>query len=318
MEELKPIPDEDLEAFFDLFNDEGLARNAGTVPYPIDLGWARDRLISRREKELEGEMKDRGYYEDGQLVGSAGYFLRGDDLEIGYSIHRNARGRGLATKLARLVIEMARRDRKNGVLVANYFTDNPASGRVLEKLGFVKAGIGVATSSAREGEIESQRTELRGDVALFAPVEGDFPALYAFQNDEEAQYQAGGGRVFASLEDYVDHMQTALDGGADIQTILYEGHVAGYLATFDRLGNREVSYWIGRAYWNKGIATRALKLWLETTSLPDAGLYARVMKDHPASARVLEKCGFARVGEDRFHSDIRGGDVEEYLYRLDK
>ncbi|NVJ97051.1 MAG: GNAT N-acetyltransferase [Alphaproteobacteria bacterium] len=315
--EIKPIPDSDISAFHDLLNDEGLARNAGTVPHPVDLDWTRERLHTRREEEAKGTMKDRGFYEEGTLVGSGGYFYRGDDLEIGYSIHRDHRGRGLATRVARLIIDMARADRLSGPLVANYFTDNPASGRVLEKVGFRKNGMGSGTSMAREGDIESQRMELHGDIFLADPIEADYPFLFDYQNDTQAQYQAGGGTPFESLEDYTDHLQTALANGAGIQSILHEGTVTGYLATFDRLGHREISYWIGRPYWNRGIATQALALWLLDNDLPDEGLYARVMKDHPASARVLEKCGFVRVGEDRFHSDVRGGDVDEYLYRID-
>ncbi|NVJ68766.1 MAG: GNAT family N-acetyltransferase [Alphaproteobacteria bacterium] len=316
--EIKPVPDDDLEAFHDLFNEEALARNAGTVPYPSTLEWARERLQTRRSGEAEGQLKDRGFFEDGRLVACAGYFFRGDELEIGYSVHRNERGRGLATKVARMVVQMVREDRHIGPIIANYFTDNPASGRVLEKLGFVKAGLGTGSSMAREGEIESQRMELRGDVCLASPVDADYPVLFAHQDDAEARWKAGAGRVYESVEHYKSFQEKAMENGAVRMTILHEGHVAGYIASFDRLGNREVSYWLGRDYWGKGIATRALEQFLQYLSLPEEGLYARVMKDHPASARVLEKAGFEPVGEDSFQSDIRGGVIEEYVYRYAK
>lgn len=313
---VRSVPDTDIDAYFDLFNDEGLARNAGTVPHPIDVDWARDRLRTRREGEAAGDMKDRGFYENGRLVATGGYFFRGEDLEIGYSVHRNERGRGLATEVAHLIVNMVREDRHSGPIVANYFTDNPASGRVLEKLGFRKAGLGTGTSMARKGAIESQRTELRGDIALVSPQDTDYALLFDFQNDEEAQYQAGGGSLFDTVDAYAAHLKTATKKGAELLVILREGHAVGYLASFDRLGQREVSYWIGRAFWGQGIATQALALWLLDAAVPDDGLYARVMKDHPASARVLEKCGFEQVGEDRFHSDVRGEEVEELLYRF--
>lgn len=312
----RPVPDKDIDAYFDLFNDEGLARNAGTVPYPIDMDWARDRLHTRREGEAAGSMKDRGFYESGRLVATGGYFFRGDDLEIGYSVHRNERGRGLATEIAHMIVNMVREDRHACPIVANYFTDNPASGRVLEKLGFIKAGLGTGTSMARDGDIESQRTELRGDIALVPPQDADYALLFDFQNDEEAQYQAGGGSLFDTVETYAAHLKAAAKKGAELLVILREGHAVGYLASFDRFSHREISYWIGRAYWGQGIATQAMALWLQDVAVPDDGLFARVMKDHPASARVLEKCGFERVGEDRFHSDIRGEQVEELLYRF--
>jgi len=307
----------DLDAYFDLFNDHGLARNAGTVPYPIDMDWARERLATRLEAEANGEMKDRGFFEDGQYVGNGGYFFRNGELEIGYSVHRNARGRGLATKMARMIVAMAREDRLTGPIVANHFTDNPASGRVLEKLGFVKAGLGTGTSMAREGEIESQRMELRGDVCVVLPKASDYPVLFEQHQDKEAQWQAAGGRVFSCMEDFQAFHEKALVKGAAIKTILHEGAVAGYLAMFEREGVTEVSYWLGRAHWGGGIATAALAEFLDQMGTRKSALCARVAKDHPASSRVLEKCGFARVGEDSYHSDIRGAVVEEYLYRLD-
>ncbi|WP_286830408.1 MULTISPECIES: GNAT family N-acetyltransferase [Kordiimonas] len=317
MLEMKPLTDADLEAYFDLFNDPGLARNAGTVPHPIDLAWARERMASRLEGEAKGEMKDRGFFDDGQYVGNGGYFFRDGELEIGYSVHRNARGRGLATRMARMIVAMAREDRLAGPIVANYFTDNPASGRVLEKLGFVKVGLETGTSMAREGDIESQRTELRGDVHLADPAASDYPILFEQHQDKEAQWQAAGGRVFDSVEAYQLFHENSLAAGATIKTILWEGNVAGYLAMFKRDGVPEVSYWLGRAHWGGGIATKALAEFLDQMGTRNCALCARVAKDHPASGRVLEKCGFKRVGEDSYHSDIRGVAVEEYLYRLD-
>ena len=46
-------------------------------------------------------------------------------------------------------------------------------------------------------------------------------------------------------------------------------------------------------------------------------LYARAAKDNIGSLRVLEKCGFTRIGEGRGFSDARGEEVEEFLLRLD-
>ncbi len=316
MLEMKLLTDADLNAYFDLFNDEGLARNAGTVPHPIDMDWARDRMGSRCVAEANGEMKDRGFFEDGHYVGNGGYFFRDGELEIGYSVHRDARGRGLATKMARMIVAMVREDRLAGPIIANYFTDNPASGRVLEKLGFVKAGLGTGTSMARDGEIESQRMELRGDVCVVEPKDPDYPILFAQHQDKDAQWQAAGGRVFDRVEDFIAHRKSAQAAGATVRTILHEGRVAGYVAAFDRNGVCEVSYWLGRAHWAQGVATKALAEFLDQMGTRKSALCARVAKDHPASYRVLEKCGFKRVGEESYHSDLRGTVVEEFLYRL--
>ena len=94
------------------------------------------------------------------------------------------------------------------------------------------------------------------------------------------------------------------------------GSVAGHIASFDLERRREVTYWIGRQYWSQGIATRALKEFLtriETTR----PLYARAASDNAGSIRVLEKCGFTRVGVDRGFAHGRNEETEEVIFRLD-
>ena len=98
------------------------------------------------------------------------------------------------------------------------------------------------------------------------------------------------------------------------KTILLDGRVAGHIARFERFGKPEVSYWIGRAFWGRGVATRALSEFLGL--LDERPLYARVAKDNVPSIRVLEKCGFAMAGEDRGFANARGQEVEELVFEL--
>ena len=66
--------------------------------------------------------------------------------------------------------------------------------------------------------------------------------------------------------------------------------------SFEKSGEREVGYWIGREYWGKGVATRAVSTFLG--HVKTRPLYAHVAKDNIASIRVLEKCGFKISGEE--------------------
>ena len=101
-----------------------------------------------------------------------------------------------------------------------------------------------------------------------------------------------------------------------IQTILFDGQVAGSVLSYvDEDGQREVSYWIGKAYWGKGVATGALVAFLDHIKVRP--LYARAATDNLGSLRVLEKCGFTRIGEGRGFSNARGEEVEEFPLRLD-
>ena len=218
--EYKSIPDVDLDAYFDLLNDKSLAVTAGSVPHPITRAWAKERLQNRRAEEAAGTMADRGFYENGELVGATGYFYREQGLQIGYSIHRDHRGRGLATVAAKLAVQMARDHRRTGVIGADYFQDNPASGRVLEKAGFVRVGSSVGTSAAREGDIPSYLMELTSDIALSAVRTSDYAPLFVHQNDPKAQHQAGGGKAYTDEAAYSAHLKNVAANGSLFRTIL--------------------------------------------------------------------------------------------------
>jgi RimJ/RimL family protein N-acetyltransferase len=77
----------------------------------------------------------------------------------------------------------------------------------------------------------------------------------------------------------------------------------------------EVSYWLGRPFWGRGIATRALRLFLSEVAIRP--LFGRAAADNAGSIRVLEHCGFVRSGEDHGWSDALGRTVPEVILRLD-
>ena len=104
------------------------------------------------------------------------------------------------------------------------------------------------------------------------------------------------------------------DESVFIKTILFQGEVAGNIVCFEQLGEREVGYWLGRDYWGRGIATQALTDFLDLINTRP--LYAHVAKHNIASKRVLEKCGFHVVAEDKFFSKIFGDEIEEYILIL--
>ena len=101
---------------------------------------------------------------------------------------------------------------------------------------------------------------------------------------------------------------------ADGATIVCDGVVAGYVVSFERDGQPEVSYWIGKEHWGKGIATRSLAIFLREQPLRP--LQARVATDNAASIRVLEKCGFTVIGEDRYFANARGEEIDELILEL--
>ena len=99
------------------------------------------------------------------------------------------------------------------------------------------------------------------------------------------------------------------------RVIEIDGRVVGHIASFDLEGHREVTYWIGREDWGRGIATRALQEFLQLEATRP--LYGRAASDNAASIRVLGKCGFLLVGEGRGFAHGRNEETDEVVLRLD-
>jgi RimJ/RimL family protein N-acetyltransferase len=94
-----------------------------------------------------------------------------------------------------------------------------------------------------------------------------------------------------------------------------DGTVAGTIGCFRMDDQLEVTYWVGRTHWGKGIASSALQLLL--TDIAERPVYARAASDNVGSLRVLEKAGFRRVGVDRGFAPGRGEEIEETILCLD-
>jgi RimJ/RimL family protein N-acetyltransferase len=99
------------------------------------------------------------------------------------------------------------------------------------------------------------------------------------------------------------------------RAIVVDREVAGTIGSWGEPGEREITYWIGRSYWGKGIATCALNAFLTVDS--SRPLHARIASDNVASQRVLEKCGFRVIGTDRGFAEARAREIEEVVLRLD-
>jgi RimJ/RimL family protein N-acetyltransferase len=154
---------------------------------------------------------------------------------------------------------------------------------------------------------------MTNDVQLRDVIETDLPIFFEQQLDPEATQMAGFPT--RNREAFMAHWSKIIaDDSILLQTILFHGEVAGNIVCFTQLGEREVGYWLGKEYWSKGIATKALEEFLK--QIETRPLYAHVAKHNIGSRRVLEKCGFTVSGEDRFFSEIFGKNIDEYILTL--
>lgn len=97
--------------------------------------------------------------------------------------------------------------------------------------------------------------------------------------------------------------------------VVWDDEVVGNIVVFDVGENRAVGYWLGNAYWGKGIATSALNELLQREL--QRPLFAYVAAHNVASRRVLEKCGFVTLGGVSTPEGFSPLDGEELLMRLD-
>ena len=138
---LRPGWAEDAPALFEGIADEAIVRNLASAPWPYRLSDAEAFLATERDPAEPAMLIFRRTEAEPQLVGTIGFGRRPDgEIEFGYWIARPFWGRGYATEAGRAVLDFARETLRLRRLEAGHFLDNPASGRVLEKLGFRPTG----------------------------------------------------------------------------------------------------------------------------------------------------------------------------------
>jgi RimJ/RimL family protein N-acetyltransferase len=151
---LRPGWVEDAPTLAAAIGDEAIARNLARVPFPYaveDAEW----FLSQPHPPLRPTflifLRDRA-----ELVGGIG--LHGEVTpELGYWIARKHQGRGIATEAGQAVVALADQSLRLSRLVASHALDNPASGRVLGKLGFQPTGRVDTLPSLARGELMDVR-----------------------------------------------------------------------------------------------------------------------------------------------------------------
>jgi len=141
--------------------------------------------------------------------------------------------------------------------------------------------------------------------------EEDLPVFFEHQSDPEAIRMA----VWPPRERdaFFEHWRRIMsDDDLIAKTIVSGDEVAGNIGSFERDGKRYVGYWLGREFWGRGLATKALA---ELVAELDRPVYAEVAATNVGSVRVLEKCGFQLVGSVT-EQDEAFGEIELLVMEL--
>ena len=100
-----------------------------------------------------------------------------------------------------------------------------------------------------------------------------------------------------------------------VRTIVSDGTVAGNIGSWPVNGQQSVGYWVGREYWGRGVATRALALLVDKVWMIRP-LYAHVAVHNEGSMRVLDKCGFRRDRVQEARALAPDDGIEEFIFVL--
>lgn len=151
----------------------------------------------------------------------------------------------------------------------------------------------------------------------------DLESLVASANDES---------VSRGLRDHFPYPYTGEDGRAWLMRAVDESDRAWALEIDGRAAggvglhsgsdvhrhSAELGYWLAQRYWGRGIATTVIGAFAPRAmdAFGLCRLYATVYETNPASARVLEKCGFEHEGVQKSAVVKRGKLLDVHVYAL--
>jgi RimJ/RimL family protein N-acetyltransferase len=158
---LRPAWPEDAQDLQAAIDDERVVRNLARVPWPYTLDDARAYVEGSQQRRFPSLLVTQPSAGGSRLVGAIGLHEEDGRAELGYWLTPEAWGRGYATEAASAVLRVAR-TLGHAEIGARHFVDNPASGRVLEKVGFRRTGrVTERHSLGRAGTALSCEYELR-------------------------------------------------------------------------------------------------------------------------------------------------------------
>lgn len=142
---LRPFRADDEEAVFTICGQREIAANTRTVPHPYPREQATIWIKNHPELWLSGKAAIFAvcWAASGELVGAAGLEINETDqnAELGYWVDKNRWGQGIATEAAAGALKFGFEELQLHRIFAHHISSNPASGRVMEKIGMAKEGV---------------------------------------------------------------------------------------------------------------------------------------------------------------------------------
>jgi RimJ/RimL family protein N-acetyltransferase len=154
-------------------------------------------------------------------------------------------------------------------------------------------------------------------VVVLRPVETtDLDAIFEQMRDPESVNMAAFTAEDPSDRNRFDaHMEMVMSSPENtLRAVTSDDLFVGTIGSFVSDGATEVTYWLDRAYWGQGVASRALALFLHEVQIRP--LMARAASDNAGSLRVLHKAGFQKLRTEVAFAPGRGTEIEETILQL--
>lgn len=168
---LRPIQMDDAPRLAELCNDLDIARNTSRIPHPYTLNDAEGFAAYAIEATAAGKEYPYAVCRNDVIIACAGVMPHEENAyELGYWVGAKYRGIGVATEASDAMLQFACAVLKPQTLTSAHFTDNPASGNVLAKLGFKPTGVIDKMNSLGRGE-PMDTVRLKMSAPAFKPLE---------------------------------------------------------------------------------------------------------------------------------------------------
>jgi len=153
-------------------------------------------------------------------------------------------------------------------------------------------------------------------VILRQIIESDLPVFFEHQQHQPAVHMAAFVHEDPSDRNaFDDHWIKLMDSDQILKrSIDLEGELVGHIMSFEMEGDREITYWIDHHHWGKGIASEALRKFLEIEKVRP--LFGRAAMDNKPSIQVMESNSFRLLRQEQGFANARGEEIDEVVMVL--
>ncbi|MFD1331654.1 GNAT family N-acetyltransferase [Methylopila musalis] len=333
---LRRLAPADAPAIAEGLSDFEVARNLGRVPHPYTLADAEAWFAGPAQ---DPDALRAGLSVNGALAGMVSLDPVGGAMQLGYWLAKPFWGRGIATQAVGAFVDFAFAATRLGAVEALHMVDNPASGRLLRRLGFAPCGVTRERSLARRATVEhtlsrltradwtarqpaietarlSLRTPTTADVEETARLPADRPVGLATAQTAAMIGQLDEARAFilrAAREPRPANLRLLMrlkETGALVGTIGWRAAEPGVV---------DLGFWLGVDHRGRGLMTEAARAAIEAAFRWGAADAVRTScrATDWATRQVIIRCGFQWEGSGLVRP-TSGGPVAADQFRLDR